>query len=180
MTFELVGNKKKVKKFYHLKPCYDSHLADKAFKQKESEELDDLVKVIMKIYGVKELPTQAYTLLQKLRNGERVFGKRQNIGKRYKQGYSYPLIAETFDHIEETIYYWNERKDFEGFMGAFKYALTIVIDKIYFVEKRKQEREQKQKMIDEHVKEVEHLDEFESGFKKKTSNKSDITEFLDD
>jgi len=179
MEFELVGKTRPVRKYYH-KTCYQKFLEDKKFKEKEAEELDSLRQTIEDIFGIKQLPNQAYPFLQKLRNGEQVFGK-QNMGKRYKQGYTYKLIEETFRYCEDTIHYWLGVKGFNGFMGAFKYALSIVIDKIYYVEQRVKERESKQAMIDKHIEHVEATDViFESNYKKKSNNNDDILDFLDD
>lgn len=179
MEFELVGKTKPVRKYYH-QTCYQKFLEDKRFKEKEAEELDKLKTTIEDIFGIKQLPNQAYPLLQKLRNGEQVFGK-QNMGKRYKEGYTYSLIEETFRHCEDTIHYWLDRINSDGFMGAFKYALAIVIDKIYFVEQRAKEREDKDKMIEKHIEQVEVSDVmFESNYKKKNKKDDDILDFLDD
>lgn len=178
MEFELVGKSKPIKKYFH-KTCYQEYLKEKEFKEKEAKELEELKTTIENIFGIKQLPNQAYPFLQKLRNGEQVFGN-QNMGKRYKQGYTYPLIKETFEYCEDTIQYWLTIKDFDGFMNAFKYALSIVIDKIYFVEKRAKERENKNMLIEEHIKQIEVSDEiFESNYKKK-NDKDDILDFLDD
>lgn len=179
MNIEIVGQAKPIKKFYH-KTCHKDFIVDKEFKEKERLELDSLVETINKIYGTKELPRTAYTLLQNLRNGEAVFGNKQRIGKRYKEGYSYPLIRETFEHCSDTIEYWNNVKGFDGFTGAFKYALTIVIDKIYFVEQRVTEREKKKILIEKHIEEVKHEEEFEASYKKKSKPSNDISNFLDD
>lgn len=179
MTFEMVGKTKPVKKFFH-KICHEEYLKDKKFKEKELMELDELVNTIKNIYGVKELPRTAYTLLQNLRNGERVFGNRQQVGKRYKQGYKYSLIKDTFEYCSDTIEYWNSVKNFDSFMSAFKYALTIVIDKIYYVEQREIEKEKKKRMIEKHLQEVTDSGIFESSYKKVSKNTADISDFLDD
>lgn len=179
MEFELVGKTKLVKKYYH-QTCYQEFLKDKRFKEKEAEELDKLKTTIEDIFGIKQLPNQAYPFLQKLRNGEQVFGN-HNMGKRYKEGYTYSLIEETFRYCEDTIQYWLGVKDFNGFMGAFKYALSIVIDKIYYVEQRVKERESKQAMIDKHIEHVEATGVmFENNYKKKSNNNDNILDFLDD
>lgn len=181
MEFELVGNAKPVKKYYH-KNCYKEFLEDKKFKEEEALELDSLKKTVEDIFGIQQLPNQAYPFLQKLRNGEQVFG-RQTMGKRYKEGYKYSLIEEAFRHCEDTIQYWLGVKDFNGFMGAFKYSLSIVIDKIYIVEQRVQERESKQAMIDSHVNRVVSEDDFfESNYKKPSKKKeeNDLLDFLDE
>jgi len=66
-------------------------------------------------------------------------------------------------------------------MSAFKYALAIVIDKIYFVEQRAKERENKNKMIEKYIEQVEVSDVmFESNYKKKNKKDDDILDFLDD
>lgn len=180
MEFELVGQAKPVKKYYH-KHCYQDFLLDKEFKAKEQAEKDELTETIKKIFGVKDVPRQAFPLLEALRNGEPVFGARQQIGKRYKQGYKYSLIKETFEYCSETINYWLEVKDFNGFMGAFKYALSIVIDKIYTVEQRVKEREKERLLIEKHLEQVEFEDTmYETNYKKPTKNANDITDFLDD
>lgn len=182
MEFELVGNAKPVRKYYH-KSCYQEFLKDKEFKEQEAKELDSLVETIEDIFGMRKqkLPKQAYPFLQKLRNGEQVFGK-QTMGKRYKEGYKYSLIEETFKHCEDTINYWLGVKDFNGFMGAFKYSLSIVIDKIYHVEQRVEQQERAREMIDSHVENVINEDNiFESNYKKTSkTQKDDILDFLDD
>lgn len=177
MECEKVG---KVNKFYH-KHCHQEFLKDKEFKESEKIEKDELVEVLKKIYGVKEVPRQVYPLLESLRNGLPVFGARQNIGKRYKLGYKYSLIRETFEYCSDTIEYWNKTKDFNGFMGAFKYALSIVIDKIYIVEQRVKQREDKKVLMSKHLESLDTSNqEFKSNYKKKESKGADITDFLDD
>lgn len=181
MEFELVGNKRPVRKYYH-KHCYQDFLKDKEFKEQEQKELDSLVETIEDIFGLRKqkLPKQAYPFLQKLRNGEQVFG-RQTMGKRYKQGYKYSLIEKTFIHCEDTIHESLARISPDGFMGAFKYSLAIVIDKIYFVEQREEERKAKQSMAEKHMENVEVSDDlFESNYQKKDKNDDDILDFLDD
>jgi hypothetical protein len=180
MEFYLAGNKKPQKKYYHKGECWQAYLKDKAFKAEEQVKKDLLNDTLKEIYGVKEVPSSAWTLLEALRGGNPVFGARQNMSKRYKEGYDYILIKETFEHCSETIEYYNRTKNFDGFLGAFKYALTIIIDKIYFVEQRKKERERQQLKIDKHLESVEENNQvFETNYKKPAKNKSDITDFLD-
>lgn len=179
MKVEYVGSKN-TPKYYH-ENCYNEHLKEKQFKEEESRKLDELVKVIQDIYGIKELPTQVYPFIQKLRNGESVFNKQQT-GKRYKQGYDFEIIKETYNYCSDTIEYWNQQKDFNGsFMNAFRYGLSIVIDKIYFVEQRMENRKQQVKAIErqmKHMSESEEDVEFVSSYKKKNDNST--FDFLND
>ena len=177
LEFDLVGEKKPVKKYYH-KSCFQEHLKDKEFRAKESEELDKLIEVIKKIYGVKVIPNTVYPYLQDLRNGTRFFGK---FDYKYKKGYTYDLIAETFEYCSDTIEYWNGRKSFNGLSGALKYGLAIVCDKLSVVEQRRKRKEEQRMFIDKHFENVkEDSHEFESGYKKPTKNKNDNTNFLED
>lgn len=137
MEVERVG---KANKYFH-KECYIKYLEDKAFKEQERQELDKLVEVIKEIYGVKVIPNSAYPFLQDLRNGTKFFGR---YDYSYKKGYRYNLIAETFHYCSETIHYWNLHKSFNGFMGAFRYGLAIVCDKLSIVEQRKRDREMRE------------------------------------
>lgn len=180
MECEIVGVKTKIPKYYHKK-CYGKHLKEKKFKEEEQVKMDALNETLKEIYGVSQIPSQAWTLLQNMRNGEPVFGKRQRLSHRYKQGYDYLLIRDTFDYVSDTIEYHNRTKNFDGFMKAFKYGLAIVIDKIYFVELRNEKREQQKKMIEKHFETVSAEDmEFKSSYKRKEKSNTDITEFLDD
>lgn len=175
MEFEIVGEKRPLRKFYH-KNCYQEHLKEKQFKAEEAEKLDKLVEVLKEIYGVSTVPPQAYPFLQKLRNGEPVYGK-QELTKRYKEGYDYLLIAETFDYCSATIEYYNGIKGFDGFMSAFRYALSIIIDKIYVVEQRVKERERADIVAERQMKQME-TEQYASNYKKPTAT-NDITDFLD-
>lgn len=179
MNFELASNGK-TKKYYH-KDCWNDYLEHKEFIKDEMVKKDELNEALKNLYGVKEIPNQAWVLLEKLRGGNPVFGAKQQIGKRYREGYEYPLIKETFEYCEDTINYWLGAKNFEGFMGAFKYSLSIVIDKIYYVEQRAKEREQRESMVEKHVEKADNDESyFESNYKKPSKTKSDISDFLDD
>lgn len=180
MEFEVVGKKRKSRMYYH-KDCYKHFLEDKKFKEQEAKELDSLRLTIEEIFGVRQLPYQAYPFLQNLRNGEQVFGG-QRTGKRYKEGYEFSLIEETFRYCEDTIHYWLNRRDFKGFMNAFKYSLAIIIDKIYFVEQRVESQKSNMRMLEQHVEQVkaEEVNTFKSSYEKRsTRTDDDILDFLD-
>lgn len=163
---------------YYHEDCYPKFLRRQAFLEKEQKELDHLAKVIMKIYGVKVLPNAIFPPLQDLRNGNRFFGKREY---NYKQGYSYDLIAETFEYVSDSIEQANATKDFKGgFSQAFRYGLAIVCDKLSVVDNRRKNRERQELMAKASTHKVADAEEFETSFKPKKKAKSDISDFLDD
>lgn len=178
MEVEVIQQKKPVNKYYH-KHCWKKYQERKSIIAKEMPLKDELNEVIKQIYGVEELPNQAWIMLENLRAGNPVF-KKQTIGKRYRQGYEYPLIKATFEHCSETIEYWNGVKNFDGFMGAFRYAMSIIIDKIYVVEQRLEDQKRQQMMIEKHVEKVAEPEEFVSAYKEKKKDSGDFTDFLDD
>lgn len=173
MVVEYVG-KKKTPRYYH-EHCYQEYLKDKEFKERERRELGKLIEVIKQIYGVKTVPKSVYPYLQDLRNGTQFFGR---YGYKYKQGYPYDLIAETFEYCSETIQYWLSVKKFDGFMGAFKYGLAIIADKLPIVEQRRKQREKERKLIARHIEQIQGY-EFETSYRR-SSNTVDISRFLDD
>lgn len=176
MKFDLVG-KNQTKKYFH-EDCFDKYLADKAFKENERVELDKLIEVIKEIYGVKIIHHSVYPFLQDLRNGTKFFGK---YDYKYKEGYSYSLIAETFEYCSETIEYANARKNFNGFSNALRYGLAIVCDKLSFVENRRKTRENQKVRMEKHMENIEDVgQEFETNYKKPSKSNTDITAFLDD
>ena len=177
MEFEMVGIKKPAKKYYHKK-CFEEHLKEKAFKEQERVELDKLIEVIKDIYGVKDVPKTAYPYLQDLRNGNKFFGR---YDYKYKGGYSYDLIAETFDYCSDTIEYWNSQKSFTGFTNALRYGLAIVCDKLSIVENKRKQREKQESLIEKHLEQTDaSQQEFETAYKKPAKKKDDILDFLDD
>lgn len=177
MEFEVVGIKKPVNKYYH-KDCFVEHLKDKEFRKKEAEELDKLVEVIKEIYGVKSIPNNAYPFLQDLRNGTKFFGKNDY---KYKEGYPYDLIAETFDYCSETIEESLRRISFNGFMNSLRYGLAIVCDKMKVVEQRRERQERQEEVIQAQIDNLSGDEyEFETNYKKPKQQHTDITDFLDD
>lgn len=177
MEYELVGKKRPQKKYYH-KHCWAKHLQEKEFKEKEREELDNLVEVIKKIYGLKKFPNNIYPFLQDLRNGTEFFGK---YDYKYKQGYTYDLIAEAFEYCSDTIEDVNRRKSFSGASNAIRYGLSIVCNKLSIVEERRKQREKQREQAERHIENVNE-DEliFETNYRKPSKkHKNDITEFLD-
>ncbi|MFQ3543515.1 hypothetical protein Q7A53_05465 [Halobacillus rhizosphaerae] len=178
MEFELVGKKRPLKKYYH-KLCYQERLKQKEFQAVEEKQLDDLRICIQKIYGVDPLPEQAYPFLQKIRNGEPALSG-QKTGKRYKEGYPYPVIQETFEFCADTIRYWNGEKGFESFTSAFKYALRIILDKLYVVDQRIKDREEQEMRIKKQPKIVQVEEDYESSYKKQRKDKVELSDFLDD
>lgn len=179
MEFDLVGVTKKSRKYYHKGDCWDTYLKEKAFKEEEQAKKDQLNEVLLEIYGVKQVPKDAWAILEDFRCGVPIFKGRQ-VSRRYKEGYDYLLIKETFSFCSETIEYANRTKNFNGFMGAFMYAMAIIMDKIFVVEKRQKEREAKRIQMQRHIENIDHEDQtFESNYKK-PSKRTDITEFLDD
>lgn len=184
MEFVMVGETKPRKLHYHKGECWEAYQEHQAFIDKELEELDELRLYIEDLYGVSKgegLPKTAYSLLQKVRNGEPALRNQKNMGKRYKEGYTYPVIRETYDYCSETIEYWNRRKKFDSFMSGFIYGLTIVIDKLYFIDQRVTERKRLESLADKHLKEMEAQGdvEFKSNYKKPSKSNTDISDFLD-
>jgi len=172
----IVGEKKTTRKYFH-KHCYEDYLKVKAFKESERAELDKLIEKIKKIYGVKVVPHNVYPFLQDLRNGTKFFGKNDY---KYKEGYTYDLIAETFEYCSDTIEYYNSRKTFDGLSNAVRYGLAIVCDKLMVVESRRKQIVKQKLQIERHLESVdETTEEFETNYKKPTKGKADISDFLD-
>lgn len=166
------GNKTKVNKYYHKENCYEEFLAEEEFKKQEQEKRDSLYNTVMDIYGFKALPNSFYVQIEGLRHGNRVF-KTQNMGKRYREGYDYDLIEETYLESKDAIEWSMRNKAFTNSANALNYGLSIIINNIYGVEKNRERRESREHMeqIAENVKldvnEEIPYDEFETSYKPK-------------
>jgi hypothetical protein len=127
----------KINTYYHKK-CFPKYLKEKEFKEKESEELDKLVETMLDIHKINKIPNQFYPFIQDLRNGTVLFGKKK---KKYKEGFSYLMIAKTYEFCRESIEYWKKKKDFnDSTMMELKYCWAIINDKISFVKKREEKK----------------------------------------
>lgn len=177
MEFEMVGTKTPVAKYYHKGICWETYLKEKAFKDNERVEMDALVEIIKEIYGVKAIPNSCFVYINELRNGTTFFGKNDY---KYKEGYSYELMTETFSYVSESIEYANRTKTFKGFNNAFRYGLAIVCDKLSVVENRRKLRQKQNAQINKHLEKVENEEAFVDTYKKKEKSKTDITDFLDE
>lgn len=168
----VTGNKRKVNKYYHKKDCYEEFLAEEEFKKEEQEKRDSLYSKVMEIYDVKALPNQFYMQIEGLRHGNRVFRK-QNMGKRYREGYDYDLIEDTYDESRDAIEWSLQNKAFVDLGNALNYGLSIVINNIYGVEKKKERIQSREHMekVSENVKNENKddysFDEFDSTYKPK-------------
>lgn len=184
MAVQVTGKKRKINKYYHQDKCYNEFLEDKEFKRLEAERKDNLVQEIQRIYAVKALPSTVFPLLEALRNGNRIFGK-QNMTKRYKQGYEYELIQETFAYCEDRIDYSVKVKNFNDITGAIKYGLSIVINHIHTVEKMIETRNAHAELAKEKAKAmrdsqtyIEDDAVFKTSFKR--ADAETLSDFLDD
>lgn len=115
--------------------CIVEYEKDKEFKRKEQEELDELIDTIVRIMGYsgrQSIPTQFYSsYLQPFRNNDQLYGR---IQKRYKEGFSYKTIKETFEYCEKDIKKYvgqkRENGNFKDVMSELKYAWAIVRNNI--------------------------------------------------
>lgn len=168
----VTGNKTKVNKYYHKEECYEEFLMEEEFKKVEQEKRDSLYNKVMDIYDTKALPNSFYIQIEGLRHGNRVF-KTQNMGKRYREGYDYDLIEETYEESRDAIEWSLKNKAFVNLSNALNYGLSIIINNIYGVEKRRERMESREHMeeVAENVK-LENsggqpFDEFETSYKPK-------------
>lgn len=118
------------KKYYHLEYCHEKWLKDKAFKQKEREEMDSLINTIIRLHKFQSaatFPKTFYPFIQELRNDSVLFGK---LERRYKEGITYETIENTYLYCEERIEWARGNKEFKNVMNELKYCFMIVKNNI--------------------------------------------------
>ncbi len=164
--------------FYHAYKCYGEHLKEQEFKQKEREELDELVQTIQNIFDLTGMPRSFYPFLNELRNGDISFGK---VRKRYKQGFEYSVISETYKRYTNDIQYWSGKKDFDSTLSLLKYSLAIVRDKIEIVNKNLQSIQSTNENIDNYIDNNYTKLDYEAEYENSMQNKKmDGTDLFDD
>lgn len=178
-----VGVTTKVNKYYHKEDCYQAYLDEEEFKKEEAIKRESLYETIMSIYDTKVLPNTFYMQIEGLRHGNRVF-KRQNMGKRYRQGYDYDLIEETYLYSKDAIEWSLDNKAFTNLANALNYGISIIINNIYNVERRREaiQSREEMEMIAENVRKEDDLpaNVFETSYKKAKEDEDDISFLFDD
>lgn len=172
--------KGKTNKYYHKEECYEAYLKEEEFKAEEALKRDSLYQKVMDIYDVKALPTSYYMQIEDLRHGNRIF-KNQKIGKRYREGYDYDLIEETYDESRSAIEWSLKNKAFVNLSNMLNYGLSIVINKIYEVERKRDTVKKREHMeeITNNTKDPMVFDDFETSYKKKKEDNEDFFDMLD-
>lgn len=123
------------KKYYHIKNCHSLYIRDKAFKAQERQEMDELTDTIVRIMGYssrQSIPSTFYSsYLQPFRNDDVLFGK---LDKRYKKGFSYKTIEDTFLFCEVSIKKYiglkREKNSFKDILGELRYTWKIVRENV--------------------------------------------------
>lgn len=144
--------------------CYDKFLKEKAQKEKDAKELDELNSYLLKLFRVKFFNNGVYTILASVRNGDSgVLGAR---AVKSKQGYDYALMLEAFKYCNDDIEYALRTKDFNGLNNALKYIMYIVTDKLPMLEdarfrREMAEKEQERKLALMKDEDIDYLDEEE-------------------
>jgi hypothetical protein len=164
------------KKHYHP-DCYEKQLEmDK--ENADRDKLNDIIKSVHKIPEAQPIPQQFWLKIQELRHGMVIFGKKK---KRYKQGFDFDLISETYEHCRESIEYWKKNKEFASLLNELQYGFAIINDKINIVKKKRDKKEHQNKVKEAKKDNIEQniiSEEIEVKFKKDKSKK-DISKFLD-
>lgn len=179
---------------------YHDHCHEKLLKEREDSKVaeieyndrDMVAKLVSEIYGIpfETMPKIFYISVGQIRHGNPVF-KGKGVTKRYKQGYDYEIIAETYRHVRKDIEWANNKKDFPSTTGAINYGLHIVLDKIAFVAKKVEKRRKSEELARIHqaknsdVETLELTEELNKESltanktrKKKVKNDRDISRFL--
>jgi hypothetical protein len=172
------------KRYFHRK-CLNKYEKEEAFKNKEQEELDKLVKVVGEIHDAPKPPNLAYQLpriwyhmIQDIRNGTNRYTK--NMKKRYKKGIPYNVIVEAYKLAKDGIKWSKMDKQFKDTASEIRYGLAIVNNKIPDALK-KIERDRHMDKINK-IREEEELQDMEyereTVYKKKKAS-YDISDLFD-
>lgn len=167
----------KQKRRYHAYKCYDLYLEDKAFKEQESKELDQLYETIKKVCGISVIPPSFMGLIQRLRNGDPIIGMKKGDKKHFKQGFKYPVIQKAYEQKADLIKW--KKDSWDGSIGRF---LTFVLfyyimDVIENVNEEWERQEQRKKRL-EYTKQDITFEADEQITYTKQNDELDISKFL--
>lgn len=153
-AFYIVKNNKR--EYYCSEKEFDEYIRNKNKEKYGWNELCDFVKIDVLGYdSVQQLPKFLIQRLQDIRNGTTT---EPEVGRvvRYKEGYEYEIILETFKECLEDIKFWAGKKSFKTERSRINYIMTIIenhIGEIY--EKKKCENQRLDKVINQQFKDLD-------------------------
>ena len=190
----LIQNDFYPKRWIH-ESCFEEVREQKEADAKEQAEKNSMYEKLAEIYCLRnyeDLNKRTFTMFANLRAGNPVF-RGKSFDKRYRAGFSYPIIERTLDEVRENIEYANQTKEFDSINTAIYYGIKIVVDRIPAVQ-RKYEREQRiiafneenrrkelEKVVDEDMLdayEEDSITKFKKLNSKKKTDENDISAFL--
>ncbi|GMX64565.1 hypothetical protein Elgi_38340 [Paenibacillus elgii] len=178
-------------KYYHIENCHYLYLKDKAFKQKELEEKNELTDSIVRIMGYKNrgsIPSTFFSsYVQPFRNDDVLYGK---LEKKYKEGFSYLTIKETFDYCEDNIKKYvrmkRDKNEFKDTISELRYVWKIVCNNIENMLRDKKKFEKQKSIVTNLVTSIETLNavnerikSVQSVPKEEDSGKVDLSSLFD-
>jgi hypothetical protein len=136
---------KESKGYYHPNPCHVKFLEHKEFLKKELDEKNELMDVVCAIHKInlQSVPTGFYSYtLEPFRSNNSVHTK---INKRYKEGFTYTTIKDTYLYCHEKIKLAIGKKQEQGGFGnldgELKYCFRIVQNNIENMIRNKRKKE---------------------------------------
>lgn len=169
---------------YYHPDCYKEYEKDKAFKEKERKELDELYETIKRIHGFEVIPSSFFADINALRNGDVLYGR---IKKQYKKGVSYKWLNYTYLFCEDTIKWCiknkkdkfiNKRGEYEP-LYELRYCLGIVrnnIEKAKMHYKKKLKQREQRREVSTHSK---LLSDISKKLNKKTNHTDNPSDTVD-
>lgn len=118
--------------------------------RQEQAEKDSMYEKWAEVYSIdnyEDMNQRTFQMFANLRAGNPVF-KGKSFDKRYRAGFSYPVIERTIIDCEDRIKYANGSKDFDSIGSAMYYGIKIIVDRIPSVS-RIYEREMRAKAVNE-------------------------------
>lgn len=173
-------------KGYIHSDCVDKYLKKKNFLEKERKEKDELVDTIVRIMGYssrQSIPSSFYSgYLEPFRNNSDLIRKI----KKYKEGFDYRTIKETFEYCEKDIKKYiaikRENGDFKNTIQELRYAFGIVknnIENYMRIKKRIELIRKRQESKIESMNKKDYLNkDLNVEIKKRKYDDLDISDFI--
>lgn len=166
------GTEKYIRKYFHDK-CYVQYEKDKAFKEKEANEFDELYLYLKDLHRLEGLSKRMIERLQDLRNGT-VKYQSQKV-KRYKKGVPFRDILDTYKYSEQQLHKARDYKQFESPWHEFAYFLSIVVSNINEVKERNRRLAQQDSIRTSVIKkQIQLQDEIDLEVKRNKNKKDEL------
>lgn len=176
---EMYDSGRKSKRYFHHK-CWQRELKEQEVKKQDKIEKDELNKTLMRIHNINVVTPYIWQEITDLRFGNAKLKDKYGNIKRQKKGIPFGIINSAYLRSEKWINKARAEKSFNSITQEMLYCYKIMLNSVNDCYKDSQRKIKQEEQMNANVEYIENSIGVDKPKFKKTENKMDISEFIED